>query len=55
MTHGHGQQCGDGLWEQGVGWGGQRRSKSRDWDNCSRINKNKRKAGVEVEIINLYF
>ena len=20
MTHGHGQQCGDWLWEQGVGW-----------------------------------
>ena len=20
MTHGHGQQGGDGLWERGVGW-----------------------------------
>ena len=20
MTHGHGQQCGDWLWESGVGW-----------------------------------
>ena len=20
MTHGHGQQCGDGLWEWGLGW-----------------------------------
>ena len=21
MTHGHGEQCGDWWWEQGVGWG----------------------------------
>ena len=38
MAHRHGQQCGDGLWEQG--WAGQRRAKvggGGNRDNCNRI------------------
>ena len=27
MTDGHGQQWGNGLWEQGVGWDGQKKAK----------------------------
>ena len=40
MTSGHGQWCGDGLWEWGMeqNKGGQR---GKTWDNCNRINKNK--------------
>ena len=36
MTHGHGPQCGNWLWEQGGGMdiGGQR---GEHWDNCNRI------------------
>ena len=36
MTHGHGQQCGNWLWEQacGMGGGGQRKKKV---DNYNRI------------------
>ena len=42
MTHGHGQQGGDGLWEQRMGQdgGGQRKE---NWDNCNKLNKNKLK------------
>ena len=36
MTHGHGQQGGDRLWEQGVGWA--EVGKGGNWDNCNRIN-----------------
>ena len=51
MTHGHGQQCGDGLWEQGGGLdrGGKR---GKSGNNYNRINKqtNKRiKPEKEVE------
>ena len=28
MTHGHGQLCGNWLWEREVGW---------NWNNCNRI------------------
>ena len=36
MTHGHGQQGGDGLWELGVGRGGGGQ-RGKIWDNCNRI------------------
>ena len=40
--HGHGQQCGDWLWEPrgGLGRGGQR---GENWYNSNRINKNKKR------------
>ena len=42
MTHAHGQWCGDGLWEWGMGkdGGGQR---GKNGDNGNRINKNNKK------------
>ena len=42
MTHGHGQRCGDGLWEQagGLDRGGQR---GKNWDTCNRTNKSKKR------------
>ena len=36
MTHGQGQQCGDGLWEQGGGLGGGGKG-GKNWDNCNKI------------------
>ena len=41
MTHGHGQQGGEWLWEwDGVGTVGQR---GKMWDNCDKINTNKKR------------
>ena len=38
MTHGHGQWCGDGLWELGGGgWQHGGRQRGKIWDNCNRI------------------
>ena len=35
MTHGHGQQGGDWLWEQGCGLGGGEQ-RDKNWDNSNR-------------------
>ena len=33
MTHGHGKQGEDWLWDRGVGWAGEQ--KGKNWDNCN--------------------
>lgn len=47
MTQGHGQCCGDRLWE-GSGVGRIEEDKGgKAGDNCSRINKNKNDSYIE--------
>ena len=38
MTHGHGQQCGDWLWEQGVGW-----VEEDKWEKLGQLSQNNNK------------